>query len=58
MHDQVVEHIARTFADVSIGPALDDPGLGPLISSAQRDRVNSYVSGLGRDGEIRFGPIT
>jgi aldehyde dehydrogenase (NAD+)/betaine-aldehyde dehydrogenase len=55
VHDQAVEHIARTFADVSIGPALDDPALGPLISSAQRDRVGSYVSGLGRDGEIRFG---
>ena len=55
VHDQVVDHIARTFGDVSIGPALDDPALGPLISSAQRDRVGSYVSGLGRDGEIRFG---
>jgi aldehyde dehydrogenase (NAD+) len=55
VHDQVVEQIARAFADVSIGPALDDPALGPLISSAQRDRVGSYVSGLGSGGQIRFG---
>jgi aldehyde dehydrogenase (NAD+) len=55
VHDQVVQQIARIFADVSIGPALDDPTLGPLISSAQRDRVSSYVAGVSGDGEIRFG---
>jgi aldehyde dehydrogenase (NAD+) len=55
VHDQVVEQIARTFAEIIVGPALDDPALGPLISSAQRDRVSSYVSGLGSDGQIRFG---
>ena len=38
---------------VSIGPALDDPDLGPLISGPQRDRVTSYVAGRRRDGRIR-----
>src|SRR3984885_13267471 len=55
VHDQVVDQIARTFADVSIGPALDDPTLGPLISSAQPARGGSFVAGLGHEGEIRFG---
>jgi aldehyde dehydrogenase (NAD+)/betaine-aldehyde dehydrogenase len=54
-HDLVVERIAETFAGVSVGPALDDPGLGPLISGPQRDRVGSYVAGLGSGGQVRFG---
>jgi aldehyde dehydrogenase (NAD+) len=55
VHDQVVERLARTFAGVSVGPALDDPVLGPLISGPQRDRVGAYVAGLGDDGQVLFG---
>jgi aldehyde dehydrogenase (NAD+) len=55
IHDQVVERIAALFAGVSIGPALDDPGLGPLISGPQRDRVASYVASPETAGRIRYG---
>ena len=55
IHDQVVERITALFAGVSVGPALDDPGLGPLISGPQRDRVASYVASSGTAGRIRYG---
>ena len=47
VHEAVTGRIAKIFAGVRIGPALDDPDLGPLISGPQRDRVISYLSALG-----------
>jgi aldehyde dehydrogenase (NAD+)/betaine-aldehyde dehydrogenase len=55
VHDRVVERIAELFAGTSIGPALDDPGLGPLISGPQRDRVLSYLAGDTHGGTVRCG---
>jgi aldehyde dehydrogenase (NAD+) len=43
VHDQLVARIAQAFAAVTIGPALTDPALGPLISQAQRSRVMSFI---------------
>jgi aldehyde dehydrogenase (NAD+) len=43
VHDLLVERIAQAFASVSIGPALSDPTLGPLISQVQRSRVVSFI---------------
>ncbi|MFG1923321.1 aldehyde dehydrogenase family protein [Cryptosporangium sp. NPDC048952] len=43
VHDEVVDRIARHFATVTIGPGLDDPGLGPLVSRGQQDRVSAFV---------------
>jgi aldehyde dehydrogenase (NAD+)/betaine-aldehyde dehydrogenase len=43
VHDLLVERIAQAFAAVSIGPALSDPTLGPLISQVQRSRVVSFI---------------
>jgi aldehyde dehydrogenase (NAD+) len=60
VHDVVVKRLAEIFAGVDIGPALNDPTLGPLISAAQRDRVSAYVSAGDRGGQIRYGgePLT
>ncbi len=58
VHAAAAARIAEIFARVGIGPALEDPDLGPLISGPQRDRVNSYVSavaGSGDGGRITFG---
>jgi aldehyde dehydrogenase (NAD+) len=55
VHQAVTEQIAEIFAGVSIGPALDDPDLGPLISGPQRERVASYVAAGGHDGRITYG---
>jgi aldehyde dehydrogenase (NAD+) len=43
IHDEVVQRIAKAFTATEIGPALEDPQLGPLISGAQRERVLGYL---------------
>ncbi len=55
IHDKLVARIAEVFAGVEIGPALDDPTLGPLISQRQRERVLAFVEGAKASAEIRFG---
>jgi malonate-semialdehyde dehydrogenase (acetylating)/methylmalonate-semialdehyde dehydrogenase len=49
--DPLVEAITAKIDDVVIGPG-DDPAsmMGPLITSAHRDRVRSYVLGAAEDG--------
>jgi aldehyde dehydrogenase (NAD+) len=60
IHAAVTAKLAEMFSAVSIGPALDDPDLGPLISGPQRDRVTSYVTAADRGGRIAYGgsPLT
>jgi aldehyde dehydrogenase (NAD+)/betaine-aldehyde dehydrogenase len=55
VHDTVVKRIAEIFAGVDIGPALDDPSLGPLISGPQRDRVCSFLTAPDRGGQVTLG---
>jgi len=55
VHAEVTHRLAEMFGAVSLGPALDDPDLGPLISGPQRDRVTSYVTAADRGGRIVFG---
>ena len=55
VHAEVTRRLAEMFGVVSLGPALDDPDLGPLISGPQRDRVTSYVSAADRGGRIVYG---
>lgn len=54
IHDQLLEAMAERFGRVSIGPGLQDPDLGPLISRKQQERVNALVSGNTK-GEIICG---
>jgi aldehyde dehydrogenase (NAD+) len=60
LHAEVGRRLAEMFGAISIGPALDDPDLGPLISGPQRDRVTSYLSAADRGGRITYGgsPLT
>ncbi len=55
IHDEVMARVAEAFAAVEIGPALEDPVLGPLISADQRARVLSYVALARETGSIRYG---
>lgn len=55
MHDRVVEGVADRFKQISIGPGLDDPDLGPIISREQLDRVDSYVQTGKRQVEVLAG---
>jgi aldehyde dehydrogenase (NAD+)/betaine-aldehyde dehydrogenase len=55
VHDTVVKRIGEIFAGVDIGPALDDPALGPLISGPQRERVLSFLTAADRGGRVTYG---
>lgn len=44
VHDPLVEKVARLFRAVRIGPGIDDPDLGPLISTKQQARVRRLVT--------------
>jgi aldehyde dehydrogenase (NAD+)/betaine-aldehyde dehydrogenase len=43
VHDAIVHRVADHFANVKMGPGINDPDLGPLISHKQQDRVRGYV---------------
>ena len=55
VHADVTGRLTEMFGAVSLGPALDDPDLGPLISGTQRARVTSYVTAADRGGRIVYG---
>jgi acyl-CoA reductase-like NAD-dependent aldehyde dehydrogenase len=53
VQDEFVDRLVTRLQKVRVGPPLDDPDLGPLISRRQRERVESYV-----DGALRAGART
>ena len=42
--DEVVQRMAERYRRLSVGPALDDLDVGPLISARQRDIVERYLA--------------
>ncbi|HSW03426.1 aldehyde dehydrogenase family protein [Aquabacterium sp.] len=46
--DEVVSRMAARYRALCVGPALDDPDVGPLISARQREIVQGYLS-IARD---------
>lgn len=50
VHDEAVLYIRDAFARVRIGPGLEDPDLGPLVTEEQRTRVVRYVEGARQAG--------
>jgi len=48
--DALVEAIARRIASLRVGPGMDDPQMGPLISREHRDRVAGYVDAARAEG--------
>lgn len=57
VRDELVERIVARTAALSIGPGVDDPDLGPLVSAEHHRRVAGYVA-LGRQegARIASGP--
>jgi aldehyde dehydrogenase (NAD+) len=53
VYGQLVDKLADRFAALRVGPALDDPDVGPLISAKQRTRVADYVA-HGRDSGLEI----
>lgn len=48
--DALVEALVAAFARVTMGRGIDDPDLGPLVSSAQLARVLGFVERAAADG--------
>ena len=44
VHDALVALIAERFTSATVGPALTDPTVGPLIGEQQREKVLHYAS--------------
>ncbi len=43
IHEELVSRLREVFQSVEVGPALDDPKMGPMISANQLDRVLNYI---------------
>ena len=54
IHDELVSMVVARFAQVTIGPGIEDNDLGPLISRKQQRRVQSMIAGVTK-GEIICG---
>ena len=50
LHDEIVDRVVDVAGSLDVGPGIDDPDMGPLISSQQLDRVDRYVRIAGEDG--------
>jgi aldehyde dehydrogenase (NAD+) len=50
VYDSVLAKIAERYRALRVGPAKDDLDVGPLISAAQKGRVESYLQIGGRSG--------
>ncbi len=51
IYDSVVQRMAERYRALRVGPAMDDPDVGPVISARQRELVQGYLS-LVRDGAL------
>ena len=50
-HDRVLEAVAERLRGVAIGPGIEDPDMGPLITARQLERVEQLVD-EGRDSGV------
>ncbi len=50
VHDEWVDRVAARMREVKIGPGLDDPDLGPVISEGQLGRVLGYLEVARKEG--------
>jgi aldehyde dehydrogenase (NAD+) len=49
VHDAVLERLASRYRGLVVGPAMDDPDVGPLISASQKAIVQGYFDLATRD---------
>lgn len=48
IHDEFVQRLVERTSELSLGPGLDDPDVGAIVSKAQYDRIRDYLE-QGRD---------
>jgi aldehyde dehydrogenase (NAD+)/betaine-aldehyde dehydrogenase len=49
-HDELVARVAAAFEALTIGPGIDDPDLGPLISERQLENARRMLAGARAHG--------
>lgn len=55
VHDEVIARLSKEVTRISIGAGIDDPDLGPLISSKQLGRVTAMVERAAQNHRIAAG---
>lgn len=55
VHDEVVRRLHEHISGMKLGHGLDDPDLGPVVSSAQRDDIERYVGIAESEGTVLTG---
>ena len=50
IHGQFLELMIDEFTKLTVGPGLDSPDLGPLVSAAQRERSRGFIERAVADG--------
>jgi aldehyde dehydrogenase (NAD+) len=48
VHDEYVKRLADAVEGLSVGPGIDDPDVGPLVSDEHQERVGEYLE-VGRE---------
>ena len=54
VREPLVDRLVERFTATTLGPGLEDPDLGPLVSPRQQERVRGYVEGAA-SGALRAG---
>ena len=57
-HAELVERLLALAETTTVGPGIDDPDLGPIISKRQYDRVNGFVDRALSAGIQRISDVT
>ncbi len=52
VYDKVCEALAAEYGALTLGPAMLDPRVGPLVSARQKDIVEGYLSDLPEDAVL------
>ena len=58
VHNSAVERLHAMASAMKLGAGIDDPDMGPLISSAHRKDVEAYYDLAGKEGELLLGAET
>jgi aldehyde dehydrogenase (NAD+) len=51
-HDQVVDLLTKKVRSMTLGPGVDDPDMGPLISRRQFEKVMDYIAIARKEGAV------
>ena len=50
IYDQFIARVAERFGALSVGPALDDHDVGPIVNARQRDRIAGMIEAARQSG--------